>query len=290
MARDLPSARLLAMKTTTVFQIVSSLILSAATPTAFAAGHGGGGGFGGGGHFGGGFGGGAHFGGGGFHSGPAFGKGGRFSFGARPVFGRPVMVRPPANVSTTSARSNRLSHQRASVPSIDRHVTANPRAQTTTRGRQPTESAKNHIFARQDASAHRDWDHRSAHFWHRHWWCWDGGAWIGLDDGFYPWDYFPYYAYDYYPYDYYPGSYADTEPYYYDNGVYSSTPMRDPTVATVQTELTQQGYYGGPVDGIYGPATRDAVAKYQIAKNLEVTGSLSPDTLTALGLPEMTPG
>jgi peptidoglycan hydrolase-like protein with peptidoglycan-binding domain len=65
--------------------------------------------------------------------------------------------------------------------------------------------------------------------------------------------------------------------------------MRDPTVATVQTELTQQGYYGGPVDGIYGLATRDAVAKYQIAKHLDVTGSLSPDTLQSLGLPQVTP-
>ena len=62
--------------------------------------------------------------------------------------------------------------------------------------------------------------------------------------------------------------------------------MKDPTVNAVQTELTQQGYYNGPVDGIYGPATRDAVAKYQIAKGLDVTGSLSPDTLQSLGLPQ----
>jgi len=27
--------------------------------------------------------------------------------------------------------------------------------------------------------------------------------WFGLDAGFYPWDYLPYYAGDYYPYDYY---------------------------------------------------------------------------------------
>ena len=66
----------------------------------------------------------------------------------------------------------------------------------------------------------------------------------------------------------------------------SDTPVQDPTVSAVQTDLTQQGYYNGPVDGIYGPATRDAVAKYQIAKSLDVTGSLSPDTLRSLGLPQ----
>ena len=55
-----------------------------------------------------------------------------------------------------------------------------------------------------------------------------------------------------------------------------------------RTELTQLGYYNGPVDGIFGPTTRDAVAKYQIAKQLNVTGSLSPDTLQSLGLPQAT--
>ena len=108
-----------------------------------------------------------------------------------------------------------------------------------------------------------------------------------LDDGFFPWDYYPYYAYDYYPYDYYPGYYADVEPYYYKTGqVYSNTPMVDPTVSAVQNQLTQLGYYGGPIDGIYGPTTRDAVAKYQIDKQLDVTGSLSADTLRSFGLPQ----
>jgi peptidoglycan hydrolase-like protein with peptidoglycan-binding domain len=64
--------------------------------------------------------------------------------------------------------------------------------------------------------------------------------------------------------------------------------MRDPTVSAVQTELTQEGYYNGPVDGIFGPLTRDAVAKYQIAKHLEVTGSLSAQTLQSFGLPQAT--
>jgi peptidoglycan hydrolase-like protein with peptidoglycan-binding domain len=60
------------------------------------------------------------------------------------------------------------------------------------------------------------------------------------------------------------------------------------TVQAVQTQLTQLGYYNGPVDGIFGPATRDALAKYQVAQHLSVTGSLSPDTLQSFGLSQVT--
>jgi hypothetical protein len=143
----------------------------------------------------------------------------------------------------------------------------------------------NHVAERHDQNWHRDWDRRHAHFSNNRFFVFEDGFWFGLDAGFFPWDYYPYYAYDYYPYDYYPGYYADSEPYYYENGVYSDTPMRDQTVNAVQTRLTQLGYYHGPVDGVFGPQTRDAVAKYQIAKNLDVTGSLSAQTLQSFGLP-----
>src|SRR6266478_3314554 len=46
--------------------------------------------------------------------------------------------------------------------------------------------------------------------------------------------------------------------------------------------------YNGSIDGVFGPSTRDAVAKFQIAKQLNVTGSLSPDTLQSLNLPQGT--
>ena len=146
-------------------------------------------------------------------------------------------------------------------------------------------SADNHIFARHDGNWHRDWDRRHAHFHNGHFFVFIDGFWCGLDAGFYPWDYLPYYAYDYYPYDYY----ADDQPYDNTEAVYNGVPVADATVQAVQTQLTQLGYYTGSVDGIFGPATRDAVAKYQIANQLNVTGSLSPDTLQSLGLPQVTP-
>jgi len=136
-----------------------------------------------------------------------------------------------------------------------------------------------HIAERHDVNWHRDWDRRHAHFDHGRFFVFDDGFWFGLDPGFYPWDYLPYYADDYYPYDYY----ADDQPYdNTDNGV----PAADPTVEATQERLAQLGYYNGPVDGVFGPTTRDAVAKFQIANQLNVTGSLSPDTMQSLGLPQ----
>ncbi|PYJ99086.1 MAG: hypothetical protein DME68_04760, partial [Verrucomicrobia bacterium] len=154
-----------------------------------------------------------------------------------------------------------------------------------TSGRSAFTSRMGHVAERHDANWHRDWDRRHAHFFHNRFFVFDDGFWFGLDPGFYPWDYLPYYADDYYPYDYY----ADDQPYDNTEPVDNGVPAADATVQAVQTQLTQLGYYNGPVDGIFGPATRDAVANYQIANQLNVTGSLSPDTLQSLGLPQVTP-
>jgi N-acetylmuramoyl-L-alanine amidase len=97
-----------------------------------------------------------------------------------------------------------------------------------------------------------------------------------LDYGFYPWDFYPYYAYDYYPYDYY----TDVE-----SGYQDYAQQADPNVSAVQADLAQLGYYNGPIDGIFGADTRTALTRYQADHQLQVTGSLSNETLQALGLP-----
>ncbi|MDB6148205.1 MAG: hypothetical protein JWO45_1869 [Spartobacteria bacterium] len=203
------------------------------------------------------------------------------------MYGRPVYTSSAGRLMAPSSRSARALSGRQ-----QNHI-----ASTTGRAGQasrspvsrPTDhravSAQSHIFARHDTSWHHDWDHRSAHFSNGHWWCYDGGAWIGLDAGFYPWDYYPYYAYDYYPYDYYPGYYADVEPDYYNDGVSDSAAQNpDPNVTTVQTDLTKLGYYHGTVDGLFGRDTRDALARYQTARKLAVTGTLTTETLQSLGV------
>jgi len=138
-----------------------------------------------------------------------------------------------------------------------------------------------HIAERHDGNWHGDWDRGHVHFDHGRFFVFDDGFWWGLDDGYFPWDYLPYYANDYYPYDYY----TDVSPYDNNNASYNIAAADSVTVQSVQTQLLQLGYYNGSIDGVFGPATRDAVARYQIAKQLSVTGSLSPDTLQSLGLP-----
>src|SRR6266513_1149686 len=309
------------MKTKHLISLLVGITFVALGPAMWAAGHGGGGGGGGGGGFhGGGFGGGGGFHGGGFRSGGFGGRvgsrgggvgfgGARFSGGVRNFagagprfssFGRPSYRQPvytgrpsrsvtPSRGATTASNrpQNRFSStrneggQRPAVAS-NRAAIASASRSSGTAAQRGLNGRTDHIAERHDANWHRDWDRRHAHFFHNRFFVFDDGFWFGLDDGFYPWDYLPYYADDYYPYDYY----ADDQPYDNTEPVYNGVPAADPTVEATQERLAQLGYYNGPVDGVFGSTTRDAVANYQIANQLNVTGSLSPDTLQSLGLPE----
>ena len=268
------------MKTKDLISLIVGITFVVLGPATWAAGHGGGGGGfggGGGGHAGGGRGGarsgGGHFvGGGGFRSaGPGFSgrPGYYYSGGMRFTNSRAGQFRSPVSRSPSFARPNR-------------GITNSAARQSGAAAQRGLNGRTGHIAERHDANWHGDWDRRHAHFDHNRFFVFIDGFWCGLDDGFFPWDYLPYYADDYYPYDYYADSqpYDNTEPY--NNGV----PAADPTVEATQEQLAQLGYYNGPVDGIFGPTTRDAVAKYQIANQLNVTGSLSPDTMQSLGLPQ----
>ena len=295
--------------------------------------HGGGGrggGFGGGGHVAGGggragpVGGGGDFRGGGFRAAaPAFdgvrrsygvgSRGGGVGFGMpryrQPVYlngrvGRSVTPSIGARAAVNQSR-NRFSSTRNPVG--QRPATAFNRAANASAVRSPGTAVHrglngrtDHIAERHDANWHRDWDRRHAHFFHNRFFVFDNGFWFGLDDGFFPWDYLPYYAGDYYPYDYYTdvqpdyntapanaypyGYYTGVQPDY-NNAAANGAPVADPTVEAAQERLAQLGYYNGPVDGTFGPTTRDAVANYQIDNQLDVTGSLSPETLQSLGVP-----
>jgi hypothetical protein len=265
------------MKTKQIFALIVGITSVVFSPMTWAAPHGGGGG---GFHGGGGFGGG-HFGGG------SVARGGGSSFRASPLAsGHFSYILPGHSFSTYALRQSRISQAAVAAPNR-RIATQSPRAVTTLNRQQarlttnrPASSsiARNsgatsasarpsrtfsqralngrtdHISERHQGSWHGDWDHKHAHFHNGRFFVYDDGFWYGLDDGFFPWDYLPYYADDYYPYDYY----ADAEP------------------------------NDSPADGIFGPATRDALARYQIAKQLNVTGSLSPDTLQSLQLPQGT--
>jgi hypothetical protein len=292
------------MKTRHLTTLLVGITFVALSPTTWAAGHGagggfGGGGFGGGGGFhGGGFGGGFHA--GGFQGGPlAAGHvgGGVGSRGGGVGFGGAHFSGGTSNFAGAGSRFSSFGHPSSRQPVYDgranRSVSSNvagsrgamalaSRPVQTLPQRGLSGRMDHHIAERHDGNWHGDWDRRHAHFDHGRFFVFNNGFWFGLDAGYFPWDYLPYYADDYYPYDYY----ADSLPY--DNNAYNTAPSDSATVQAVQRQLLNLGYYNGSIDGVFGPSTRDAVAKYQIANQLNVTGSLSTDTLQSLGLPQAT--
>jgi Putative peptidoglycan binding domain len=197
---------------------------------------------------------------------------------------------------------NRFNSTRNAVG--QRPAVASNRAAMTSAARSAAQRGLNgrtdRIAERHAANWHGDWDRHHAHFDHGHFFVFNNGFWFGLDAGLFPWDYLPYYADDYYPYDYYtndqpddntgvqPDDNSGVQPDDNSAPINNGVPVPDETVQAVQTRLTQLGYYNGPVNGIFDPLTRDALAQYQIDTHLTVTGSLSPDTLQSFGLPQAT--
>ena len=56
----------------------------------------------------------------------------------------------------------------------------------------------------------------------------------------------------------------------------------DDQIHAAQQALKDQGYYFGDVDGQPGPETSSAIRRFQIRGGLQVTGTLTPETVTSL--------
>lgn len=56
------------------------------------------------------------------------------------------------------------------------------------------------------------------------------------------------------------------------------------TVKEIQSKLRDWGYYSGPVDGIYGSKTEEAVKYFQRKNGLNADGQVGDQTLAALGI------
>ncbi|MDQ2824674.1 MAG: peptidoglycan-binding protein [Verrucomicrobiota bacterium] len=112
--------------------------------------------------------------------------------------------------------------------------------------------------------------------WHDKWWwkknhnriVFIGGGWYYWNTGWwYPaWGYEP------------------TATFVYDGPIYAYNDL-DPgqVVANVQAALQEQGYYEGEVDGLLGPLTRAALARYQADHGLYTTAAIDEPTLESLG-------
>lgn len=57
-----------------------------------------------------------------------------------------------------------------------------------------------------------------------------------------------------------------------------------PVEVSVQVELTDRGYYSGPIDGDIGSVTEAAISRYQAANQLAVTGTINQALLVSLGI------
>ncbi|MGH7316075.1 MAG: peptidoglycan-binding domain-containing protein [Candidatus Rokuibacteriota bacterium] len=57
-------------------------------------------------------------------------------------------------------------------------------------------------------------------------------------------------------------------------------------VREAQQALRDLGYRPGPVDGVVGPRTKGALAQYQRAEKIQVTGRLDAETMVRLDIHE----
>jgi hypothetical protein len=93
------------------------------------------------------------------------------------------------------------------------------------------------------------------------WWYWNAGYW------------FPAWGY------------APSVSYVYDGPIYGYNGLSpDQVTVNVQEQLAAAGYYDGPIDGVLGPMTREAIAAYQADNGLAVTSAIDEPTLATLGI------
>jgi peptidoglycan hydrolase-like protein with peptidoglycan-binding domain len=73
--------------------------------------------------------------------------------------------------------------------------------------------------------------------------------------------------------------------YWYDGPIYGYADLTpNQVIVNVQVQLQNDGYYAGPIDGILGPQTREALAAFQADSGLAVTSAVDRPTIQALGL------
>jgi peptidoglycan hydrolase-like protein with peptidoglycan-binding domain len=61
-------------------------------------------------------------------------------------------------------------------------------------------------------------------------------------------------------------------------------PLAPGVVRAVQQRLAQNGFYNGPIDGVWGPGTESSLAQFQRSREIDPSGRLTPTTAAALGM------
>jgi len=116
---------------------------------------------------------------------------------------------------------------------------------------------------------HRQWHDRG-------WWRSHYNRIIFVNNGWYYWNagyWFPAWGY------------APSVTYVYDGPIYGYNGLSpDQVTVNVQEQLARAGYYDGPIDGVLGPMTREAIAAFQADNGLAITSAIDEPTLATLGL------
>src|SRR6476620_8156150 len=113
--------------------------------------------------------------------------------------------------------------------------------------------------------------------WHdRSWWRSHYERIVFVNNGWYYWNagyWFPAWGY------------APSVSYVYDGPIYGYNGLSpDQVTVNVQQQLARAGYYDGPIDGLLGSMTREAIAAYQADNGLAITSAIDEPTLATLGL------
>jgi len=147
------------------------------------------------------------------------------------------------------------------------------REQNVARNARVTNNWQGARFSGRSYAAFRNY-HRQ---WHdRGWWGSHYDRIIFVSGGWYYWNS----GYWYPAWGYASGAY-----YPYDGPIYGYNDLTpDQVVVNVQAQLQRDGYYSGPVDGVLGPMTRQAIAAFQADHGLAITSAVDQPTLASLGL------
>ena len=115
--------------------------------------------------------------------------------------------------------------------------------------------------------------------WWPGWWGWGWGGpwWWGWDGWAYPYSYCDYG----YPYGY---DYSATDDPPPSDSQYGSKEYWSDLAMSVQSKLTDDGYYHGQIDGVLGSSSLEAIRQFQSDHGLAVNGKIDPQLLDALGI------
>jgi hypothetical protein len=164
---------------------------------------------------------------------------------------RDVAVNRAGVKRNTAVDRNLAAGNRNVTRSNNRNLTAgNTRSRNNAAFGGTANGGRNHY--RYAFASHSGWNQNQAYFWHGHHYRWYGNGWFIIDP------FGPGYG------------------YWYNGG--------GSIGVDVQQALNQQGYYNGPVDGIVGPMTSQAISAYQSDHGLPVTGTITPNLLANLGV------